>query len=141
MKVYLASSWRNEAQPGVLADLKDAGHEVYDFRNPEPGDNGFSWRDIEPDWKGWDPAKFRDALQHPIAQHGFGLDMRALEWSEACVLLLPCGRSAHLELGWAVGAGRKTAVILTDGEPELMYLMCDQLCLDVEEAVEWLASL
>jgi hypothetical protein len=41
------------------------------------------------------------------------------------VLLLPCGRSAHLEAGWAAGAGRRVVVYTRDGEePELMYKMC-----------------
>ena len=33
-KIYLASSWRNERQPQAVQILRDAGHEVYDFRNP-----------------------------------------------------------------------------------------------------------
>jgi len=40
--------------------------------------------------------------------------MNALRWCEACVLLLPCGRSAHLELGWAAGAGKRTVVIIEE---------------------------
>lgn len=60
--------------------------------------------------------------------YGFRLDMRALEACEACVLLLPCGRSAHLEAGWAVGAGRRVVVYTRDGEePELMYKMCSAI--------------
>ena len=29
-------------------------------------------------------------------------------WDDTFVLVLPCGRSAHLELGWAVGQGKRT---------------------------------
>ena len=36
MKIYVASSWRNAQQPAVVARLREAGHEVYDFRNPAP---------------------------------------------------------------------------------------------------------
>lgn len=114
MKIYLASSWRNERQPAVLAALRSAGHEVYDFRNPAPGDSGFGWREIDEHWIDWTPDEFIRALEHPIADHGFSLDMNALRWCEACVLLLPCGRSAHLELGWACGAGKKTVVIIEE---------------------------
>jgi len=35
LRVYVASSWRNEFQPGVVAVLKADGHEVYDFRDSE----------------------------------------------------------------------------------------------------------
>lgn len=139
MKIYVASSWRNEArQQYVVQALREEGHEVYDFRNPEPGDQGFAWRQINAnrDWL-TDPEQFRDGLSHPIAERGFALDMGALRSCDACVLVLPCGRSAHLELGWAAGAGRPTIVLLDDplSEPELMYKMCAVLALSVTEVV------
>lgn len=125
-RIYLASSWRNECQPEVLAALRADGHEVYDFRNPAPGDTGFGWRQIG-DRASWTAEHFAThVLDHPIAAHGFGLDMSALEAASACVLLLPCGRSAHLELGYAVGARKLTVVYMPAlDEPELMYRMCD----------------
>lgn len=125
-RIYVASSWRNTIQPDVVAALRRDGHEVYDFKNPAPGDNGFSWRQIG-DRSKWDAAYFAtEVLDHPIAAHGFGLDMRALEACSACVLVLPCGRSAHLELGQAVGARKLTIVYMPElEEPELMYRMCD----------------
>lgn len=134
MRIYVASSWRNEVQQAVVLGLRSMGHDVYDFRNPTPGDSGFSWSEIDPEWQRWDTNAFRAALQHPIAQHGFGLDMMALRTCDACVLVLPCGRSAHLELGWAAGAGKKTFVLSPDPEePELMYLMCDGIYSSLNE--------
>ena len=103
MRVYVASSWRNEAQPNVVEKLRAANHEVYDFRAPAEGNHAFHWSEIDPEWQSWDPGEFRSALTHPLAVRGFGFDMAAMEWSEAVVLVLPCGRSAHLELGWALG--------------------------------------
>lgn len=139
MRIYVASSWRNEvAHRGAVDALRAAGHDVYDFRNPAPGDTGFAWRQIDPD-RDWlkDPTHFRAGLAHPIAQHGFRLDMSALANAEATVLVLPCGRSAHLELGYAVGAGQRTLVLLDSpmSEPELMYLACDALCVSIGEVV------
>ena len=37
MHIYVASSWRNTYYPDVVAALRNAGHEVYDFRNPPTG--------------------------------------------------------------------------------------------------------
>ncbi|MFW5920202.1 MAG: hypothetical protein ACOCUS_00075, partial [Polyangiales bacterium] len=71
----------------------------------------------------WTPVHFRQALRHPIAVDGFESDRAGLEWCDRLVLLLPCGRSAHLEAGWAAGSGRPVHVLLADGEPELMYLL------------------
>lgn len=107
----------------------------FTIRNPAPGNTGFHWSEIDPEWEGWGPEKFRDSLDHPIADSGFEFDMRALEACEACVMVMPCGRSAHLELGYAVGAGKYTLALLNGGEPELMYKMVDRLCVDLDELV------
>lgn len=139
MRVYVASSWRNEDQPAVVSTLRAASHEVYDFRNPEPGDHGFDWAEIDPDWQNWTSAEFLKGLDHPAAQRGFKLDRCAMQWAEVFLLLLPCGRSAHLELGWAVGARKITVVLLNDEcEPELMYKLVDHICVDLAEVVAFL---
>jgi hypothetical protein len=123
VKIYVASSWRNQYQPNVVKALLQAGHAVYDFRNPRPGDIGFHWSEIDPNWKEWRPELFKSVLSHPIAVSGFDSDFSAMLWSDACVLVLPCGRSAHLEAGYFVGAGKPLHILLADGEPELMYRM------------------
>lgn len=121
-RIYVASSWRNALQPAVIHILRRCGHEVYDFRHPAPGNEGFAWSAIDPEWETWTPRQFRSALQHPIAREGYGYDVAALRACDACVLVLPCGRSAHWELGWAMGQG-KEGYVVTFGptEPELMY--------------------
>lgn len=122
MKIYLASSWRNLAQPGIVHILRRIGHEVYDFKNPGPGKSGFSWSDISPEWKKWTPEQYKAALKHPIAKEGYRSDITALNECDACILLLPSGRSASWELGYAMGKGKKGYVLqLEEFEPELMY--------------------
>lgn len=125
-KIYLASSWRNALQPAVLEDLRRAGHEVYDFRNPAEGDTGFSWKQMNLVLN-CAPAAFIEAIYtSPIAQAGFKLDKDALDWCDTCVCLLPCGRSAHLEAGYCVGQGKPTYFFIPTREgfePELMYLL------------------
>lgn len=133
MKIYVASSWRNAYQPTAVAALRSAGFEVYDFRNPRPGDHGFAWSDIDPDWKNWTTDQYAEALTHPVAAAGFKSDMDALTGCDAVVLVLPCGRSAHLEAGHAAGAGRGLYVwSLEPCEPELMYLMGSGVFSDIE---------
>ncbi len=139
MKIYVASSWRNEKQPEVVQRLREEGFEVYDFRNPAPGNTGFSWAQIDPKWQEWTPAQFREALEHPLAVAGFKCDLKAMEWADVVVMVMPCGRSAHLETGWGTRA-RRTAVLLTDGEPELMYRLIDCIATDISEIVEWLKT-
>lgn len=144
MKVYVASSWRNTVQPEVVKELRKYGHDVYDFRNPAPGDTGFGWRQCAEEAQLRDPKRFRDeVLTHPAAQKGFKNDMDALRSAQATVLVLPCGRSAHLELGYATGAGQKTIVLLDDpmSEPELMYLMNTAICTTLDGVVKMLRGL
>ncbi len=144
-RIYLASSWRNPDQPTVLAALREAGHEVYDFRNPAPGKNGFSWRDCGAQ-AALDHAKtihsYMEAIRSDRAAEGFSFDKAALDWCDTCVLLLPCGRSAHLELGYAAGQGKDTYVLLHEDkfEPELMYLLNTDICTDVHEVITRMAE-
>lgn len=148
MKIYLASSWRNLIHPHALVDLRGLGHEVYDFRNPAPGNKGFGWRQVDPDLVTFlCPSRLKLALSHPLAIEGFGFDMRAMEWADVCVLLLPCGRSAHLEAGWFAGRGKPVVVIGPVEEPELMYKCFDDrhgstpIFVDTWAAGDHLASL
>lgn len=140
-RIYLASSWRNARQPAVLAALREAGHEVYDFRNPHPGNTGFQWSEIDPNWENWSIPEYLSALMHPIAAEGFANDFNAMQWADTGVLLLPCGRSAHLEAGYFAGVpGKRLHVLIeVEQEPELMYMMAHGIHRSVEALIERLA--
>lgn len=138
MRIYVASSWRNARQPEVVQALRTAGHEGYDFRNPAPGNNGFHWSAIDPDWRNWDGRGFLQALSHPIAESWYGFDKEALDWCNACVMVMPCGRSAHLEAGYTIGQGKPTAMLLEEQqEPELMYKLAAGCFLQLDDIVGW----
>lgn len=149
IKVYLASSWRNTRYPAVLKTLSQLSDQhgrpllaVYDFRNPIAGNDGFHWSEIDGGWKSWTPEQYRAALDHPMAQTGFNFDMTALLSCDVCVLVMPCGRSAFLELGYAVGAGKPTLILWEEPhEPELMVKMCDGIAVNQEELNEALLLL
>lgn len=142
-KIYLASSWRNQQQPLAVQMLRDAGHEVYDFRHPKPEDTGFSWGDIAAGWLDWTPEEFIVGLEHPIAKAGYESDYNALRDCDACILLLPCGRSAHLEAGWAMGRSIPTIIVLSPEkfEPELMYHFADKVVASIDDMLPALAEL
>ncbi len=141
MNIYVASSWRNGKQPPVVQELRREGYEVYDFRHPSGGDNGFHWSEIDPDWQSWLPDGYREALTHPLAVNGFTKNFEAMKVADVCVLVLPCGRSAHLEAGWFVGAGKPLIILVANIEPELMYLMAHTVCVHFQEVVDTLAAL
>lgn len=144
--VYVASSWRCEAQADVVQALRAAEIECYDFKNPNDQNTGFHWSEVMPSFDSkkqlCDQGDYLLALTEPRSIEGFGSDMDAMRKADTCVLVLPCGRSAHLELGWFVGKGKQTIVLL-DGPvvtPELMYLMVDHIATSVEEVVAMLTA-
>jgi hypothetical protein len=139
-RIYLASSWRNLDHPALVEILTAHGHQVYDFRNP-PHSSGFKWGDIGLTVP-CTAEEYRSALlRHPRAAQGFIADFAAMRWADTGVLLLPSGRSAHLELGWMAGAGKRTIILTRDGEePELMALLADRICISVVELVRELEN-
>lgn len=140
MKIYVASSWRNRHQPSIVKLLRNWGHDVYDFRNP-PNGSGLGWEELAQDWETWSTDKYMEALAHPLAEDGYNSDFRAMQDCDALVMVMPCGRSAHLEAGWAVGNGKPVAILLMElSEPELMYKMAD-IVRDTGELSAWLKSL
>ena len=136
-RIYVASSWRNPYFPEVITRLRESGHEVYDFRNPPHGGAGFHWTDIDPDAPDWTYAQYAEGLRHPLAERQFQADIDALTWADTCVLVLPCGRSAHTEAGWMAGAGKRVIAYIPEMvEPELMYKLFDGVAGSLEELVE-----
>lgn len=140
MKLYVASSWRNVHYPDVVKALREGGHDVYDFRNPPHSDgDGFKWSQVDPNYMDWSPELYRQNLSHPLAKKQFANDIEAMESCEGCVLVLPCGRSAHTEAGWFSGKGKKVIVLIPEKqEAELMYKLFDGVACSVEEVIEML---
>ena len=121
----------------VVAKLREAGHEVYDFRNPPSGDPGFKWGNVDHRFMEWTPEEYRDHLMHPKAVKQFKNDIEAMEACDTCVLVLPCGRSAHTEAGWFAGRGKLTiAYIPEKQEPELMYKLFNKVCCSMDELID-----
>jgi hypothetical protein len=137
-KIYVASSWKNLQHPDVVHALREAGHEVYDFRNPAPEKIGFGWERLDPDWQQWDLRTYVDNLNKPLAAEHFKLDADALDWCDTCILVLPCGRSAHLELGYGIGCGKRSIIMLSPDQftPELMYLLAGEFVTSIAELLE-----
>jgi hypothetical protein len=146
-RIYLASSWKNSYHSLMINWLRTRGHEAYDFTargySLTPGTQecrGFDWKDIgaPEDLSFWTFSNFRHALtSNPQAAAGYLSDLRYMEWADTCLLLLPCGRSAHLEAGYMKGRGKRLIIVQPEAErnfePELMYLLADQICNDQYE--------
>lgn len=118
MTIYLIGSLRNPAVPEVAARLRRLGHEVFDdwyAAGPEADDR---WRDYEQQ-RG---HNFAEALRGHAARHVFEYDKSHLDRCDAAVMLLPAGKSGHLEFGYILGQG-KPGYILLPSEPERFDVM------------------
>ena len=76
--------------------------------------------------------------QNPLipAERQFHNDIEAMEACDVCVLVLPCGRSAHTEAGWFAGKGRTTIAYIPERqEPELMYKLFSGVCCSMDELI------
>ena len=137
LKVYVASSWRNESQPEVVRLLRAEGFEVYDFRDPTNYKGAFRWSDLGTERpEDWSPQQCIEFLAHPRAEEGFRQDFEAMRRADACVLVLPAGRSANLEAGWFVGQGKPLVVLKDWGVPDLMYKMATRVVANAEDVAE-----
>ncbi|AEG60036.1 hypothetical protein [Desulforamulus ruminis] len=137
MKIYVVSSWKNVSMVRSLTDyLRRNGHEVDDFTDDSRGRYVFHWSEVG-DIQELDAINF---LKDRRAQRAFEEDKKWIDWADAVILVLPAGRSAHLEAGYAKGKG-KLLVILGEfpkGEFDVMYGFADLLTRDHEEVKRFL---
>lgn len=136
-RIYLIGSMRNERIVDIAGELRAEGHSVFeDWISPGP--EADDW------WQKYEKVRghtFREALSTPHADNVFYFDQTWLDWADTAVLVLPAGRSAHLEAGWMAGQG-KSVYVLFDGEPErydIMYKLLSDFAFSMDELKEMLA--
>ena len=123
-KIYIASSWKNAKKVRELALIfRSNGHRVYDFTD-DSLHFSFNLNDL-PDLRDLDYISFLDTVSE--SHMAFDADKGGLDWADTIVMLQPCGRSSHLELGYAVGQGKASFIYgdLPRGEYECMYHFVD----------------
>ena len=134
MKIYIIGSLKNLTTPIVGRSLRLLGHEVFDdwFAGGPTADEH---------WRKYHQARgdtYAQALRGKAGDNVFKFDMRHLADADAALLVLPAGKSAHMELGVVHGWGRPTYVYFGDGEPEdwdLMYKITDAQFFDLDKLI------
>ena len=128
MKIYLASSWKNkEVVLEIAWLLRSEGHSVDAFCDEEENRVSFEWHELTTIMQEEDmdisQLDARDMLKHWRVKEAFLEDKKYLDWADLVIMLMPCGRSAHLEAGYAVGSGKKLYILggFEKGEFETMY--------------------
>ena len=136
MNVFLTTRWGNPQHAVVAGLLRAAGFAVYDHAEHGPT--------LDPDWGRveWSTEQFEAKLGEPAQLSSFARNFEAMESADVCVLLLPAGRSAHLEVGWFVGRGVPVVVMAGECPPhELAYSLVDCLVSSVDGIVPALQGL
>lgn len=122
--VYLIGSLKNPNIPIIANKIREAGFEVF-------ADWWCASDDADDTWKMYEQGQghsYLEALNGYMAKHVFEFDKSHLERCDIAVLVLPAGKSGHLELGWSIGKGKKGYILLEEGtDPrwDCMYLFAD----------------
>lgn len=136
--IYLIGSLRNPKVPDVANKLRDEGYDVFDdwyAAGPEADDY----------WQAYEKGRGHDyatALRGYAADHVFSYDRLHLNRCDIAVLLLPAGKSGHLEFGYAIGKGKPGYIVLNE-EPErydVMYRFATDVVVGVDELVKKLSD-
>ena len=143
MKIYLASSWKNEKLVFIVAEFfRYRGHEVDAFVDTSTGRYSFHWTEmLSSSDKSKSELNAITFLDDKRSQKAFREDKKWLDWCDVCILILPSGRSAHLEAGYAKGQGKVLVIYshmeFPPGEFDVMYGFADLLSIDLEEIEEF----
>ena len=130
---------RNPEIPKLAEYLRgQTGSEVFDdWYSPGPETDDY--------WQTYEKARartFAQALDTPHAWNVFRFDKLNLDKARDVVLAMPAGKSAHIELGYSVGMGKRSFIFM-DGEPErfdVMYRFATKVCTSREALVSALSS-
>ena len=134
-KIYLASSWKMASVVKDIADLlRKRGHEVDAFCDDENGKRvSFDWNELFDIMKDESiDISIEDAktmMTHWRVKEAFKEDKKFIDWADVLIMLMPCGRSSHLEAGYAAGSGKRLYIIggFEKGEFETMYGFADKM--------------
>jgi hypothetical protein len=137
--IYVIGSLRNPAVPKIGNALRKLGLDVFDdwfASGPETDDF----------WKKYEKGRGRgygQALKGYMAPHVFEFDKFHLDRTDGAVLVMPCGKSGHLELGYTIGRG-KPGFILHPGEPkdrwDVMALFATEIFFSTKKFLDTLAE-
>lgn len=138
-KVYVMGALRNPRVPELANKIRAFGFEVFDdWYSPGP--------DADEYWQAYEKQRGRtylEALRGAHAQDIYEFDKSHLDSCDFAVMVMPCGKSAHMEMGYLTGRG-KMVFILFDGEPDrydIMYLFAQDVFMNEDDLLHTLRGM
>lgn len=139
--LYLIGSLRNPRIPVLAKELRNRFPEVEVF------DDWYAAGEEADDcWKEYEQSRgrsYQEALRGYAAKNVFAFDKRHLDRATHTLLVLPAGKSGHMEIMYATyGVGVKTAILLDpeDVRWDVMYQFIPTILNDDTEIEDWLGA-
>ncbi len=138
--VYLIGALKNTRVPIIGNLLRTANYDVMDewFTPGEHADEN---------WQKYEKLRGRtytEALKGRAATNIFLFDKAYLDLADVAILIMPAGKSAMLELGYAKGTNKYTCIFLDGQDPDRYDIMpnfADKVLTTKEELLQWLATI
>lgn len=134
--IYIIGALRNPKVPEFANALEAEGFEAFaDWFSPGPDADDFLR-----DYSHARGRSYKQALASYAAQHVFHFDKLHIDRADAAIMIMPAGKSGHLELGYCIGQG-KPGYILFDAEPErfdVMHLFATEIFFDQNDLFQTL---
>lgn len=134
---YIASRWRNlDTVLSLTHSIRSAGKSVYSFLEAPHNIHALDY-DIEQAMEEYEAI---DDWWHDVRiRRMFDDDIRGIEQSHALILLLPAGKSAHIEAGIAFGMGKECILVGEQRETENLYLIFGRAYPSIDHFMQTLA--
>lgn len=136
--IYLIGSLKNKEVLEVTKILRELGLDVFsDWLCPGPDADDYLrdyYRELG--------LNYREIMSSYAAKHIYEFDRHHLDRCDAAILVMPGGKSAHLELGYTIGKG-KPGFILFDQEPErvdIMHQFATEIFMSKEDMVGYFSQ-
>ena len=116
--IYLIGALKNWSIVALTNELEALGFEVFSEWLCA-GPDADTWLLNYAKERGW---SYKDALYSYAARQIFEFDKKHIDRSDLVIMVMPCGKSGHMELCYARGCG-KPGYILFEDEPARMDVM------------------
>jgi len=134
--IYIIGSLRNKNVPIIANKIRKINKEWEIFDSwVAPGPHADDYLRDYAKAKG---LTYKETLKDWAATHIFAFDQKHIKRATDLVMVMPAGKSGHLELGWGMGR-KKRGYILFDKEPkrvDIMYQFVTDIFFNFEELSE-----
>ncbi len=127
---FVSGRWRNRDNVlDLTRRIRKKGYQVYCFLEASHSVHRVN-NDPEEDMQRFEKLDWRN---DPYVKEVFHNDMNGEKNSDAFVMLLPAGKSCHIEAGVAYGMRKKCILIGEQKEAESLYLIFNETYSSVDE--------